>query len=257
MNLRSVGRWLADWRNGATLLATVLVALLAVVVADGRHARDAALHGLTAQANQSRSAQEAASRRIDMLTGEITNLRAELDQVLVATTDEQRQQAVDDANQRRTTTTATTAPSNPTASAPPGPAQPSAPATTTTTAPPPPSPTTPPTTAAPCVTVPVVGGCIPGRSSRSSTAGRAVVSTAYCETGRMANGENTYIGAVAGNLWPLGTVLEVSDSPYGPGLFTVADRIGSGSELDFATPGDCSTAIQWGRRPVTVIGVNP
>lgn len=42
--LRNVGRWLTDWRNGATLVASVLVALLVVVVVDsiqGRRAESA------------------------------------------------------------------------------------------------------------------------------------------------------------------------------------------------------------------------
>lgn len=68
----------------------------------------------------------------------------------------------------------------------------------------------------------------------------------------MANGHRTHRGAVAANAWPLGTVLHVSDSPYGPGLFTVEDRIGHGSQLDFAMPGDCTGAREWGRRTVQV-----
>lgn len=75
-------------------------------------------------------------------------------------------------------------------------------------------------------------------------------STAYCEAGLMANGHRTYRGAVAGNRWPLGTRLWVADSPYGAGVFEVADHIGHGSELDFAMPGDCTGARSWGRRDV-------
>jgi 3D (Asp-Asp-Asp) domain-containing protein len=75
----------------------------------------------------------------------------------------------------------------------------------------------------------------------------------------MANGQRTYVGAVAGvrkgrrgPYFPLGTRVRVSDSPWGPGVFTVADRIGHGSELDFAVPGNCRGARRWGRRAVTV-----
>jgi 3D (Asp-Asp-Asp) domain-containing protein len=93
--------------------------------------------------------------------------------------------------------------------------------------------------------------------SRATAAPRAVTgtrltSTAYCETGLMANGHRTHVGAVAANRWPLGTTLRVSDSPYGPGIFTVEDRYGWGTSLDFAVPGDCGTARTWGRRTVRV-----
>lgn len=86
----------------------------------------------------------------------------------------------------------------------------------------------------------------------STTGGVTLSSTAYCLTGTMANGQRVYRGAVAGNRWPLGTRVAVSDSPYGPGVFTVADRIGHGSSLDFGMPGDCSGARKWGRRTITV-----
>lgn len=78
-----------------------------------------------------------------------------------------------------------------------------------------------------------------------------VSSTAYCLTGTMANGRRTHRGAVAGNRWPLGTRLRVSPSPVGE-VVVVEDRIGHGSELDFALPGDCAAARAWGRRTVTV-----
>ena len=86
----------------------------------------------------------------------------------------------------------------------------------------------------------------------ASGPGRTLSSTAYCETGLMANGRHTRRGAVAGNRWPIGTRLRVNDSPYGPGTFVVEDRIGHGSELDFAIPGDCTAAREWGRRRVIV-----
>lgn len=79
-----------------------------------------------------------------------------------------------------------------------------------------------------------------------------VESTAYCLTSRMANGEPAHRGAVAvvrGSPW-FGKTIEVDGSPYGPGKFEAKDRIGHGSQLDFATSGDCATAKQWGRRTV-------
>ena len=105
--------------------------------------------------------------------------------------------------------------------------------------------------------VPRVSRMVP-RASRSrrtdpvATTG-SLNSTAYCETGLMANGHHTHRGAVAANRWPLGTVLRVSDSPYGPGLFTVEDRYGWGTQLDFSMPGDCAGARAWGRRIVRVV----
>jgi 3D (Asp-Asp-Asp) domain-containing protein len=99
---------------------------------------------------------------------------------------------------------------------------------------------------------------VPTRASRSRLAdppaatGSLLNSTAYCETGLMADGHHTYRGAVAANRWPLGTTLRVSDSPYGPGLYRVADHYGHGTQLDFAMPGDCDGARTWGRRDVRV-----
>lgn len=92
----------------------------------------------------------------------------------------------------------------------------------------------------------------PAPSATAPTGGGLVVSsTAYCLTGNMANGRPAHRGAVAANRWPLGTKLRVSPSPVGE-LVTVEDRIGHGSELDFALPGDCGAARAWGRRRVSV-----
>lgn len=97
----------------------------------------------------------------------------------------------------------------------------------------------------------------------------SAVSTGYCETGRMANGETTsqgmararregHLGVVAvpkpgrkGSV-PLGTWLRVDQGPWGAGVYEATDRIGSGSELDFAMPGKCKGAREWGRRTVQV-----
>jgi 3D (Asp-Asp-Asp) domain-containing protein len=78
-----------------------------------------------------------------------------------------------------------------------------------------------------------------------------VSSTAYCLRGTMANGRRVHVGAVAFNYARLGARISVSRSPYGPGRFTVEDRIGSGSQLDFWVP-SCARARAWGRRSVRV-----
>jgi 3D (Asp-Asp-Asp) domain-containing protein len=79
-----------------------------------------------------------------------------------------------------------------------------------------------------------------------------VESTAYCLTGFMADGHRTRRGAVAANRWPIGTRLQVDRSPGVGSIVTVEDRIGYGSDLDFALPGDCASATLWGRRAVEV-----
>lgn len=101
-------------------------------------------------------------------------------------------------------------------------------------------------------TRPVAPARRPAAVEAAIGSGSFLTSTAYCETGLMANGQHTHIGAVAANRWPIGTRLRVSDSPYGPGVFLVEDRYGWGTQLDFATPGDCARARAWGRRSVRV-----
>ena len=79
-------------------------------------------------------------------------------------------------------------------------------------------------------------------------------STAYspCSAGSiMADGTHVRAGSVAMNRHPLGTRLTlVGDRTfYGRRRFTVRDRYGYGTELDFWT-GSCSLAVAWGRRTV-------
>lgn len=83
----------------------------------------------------------------------------------------------------------------------------------------------------------------------SPSPSETVSATAYCLTGTMANGEPAYDGAVASNLWPLGTELYVHELER---TFTVADRVGHSSELDVAMPGRCGEAVAFGRRSLTV-----
>jgi len=80
---------------------------------------------------------------------------------------------------------------------------------------------------------------------------RSADSTAYSETGLMANGQHTHYPAVAMNIWPLGTKITLKHKgPHGRRRFIVEDRIGWGSQLDFWVS-SCSYANDvWGRRQV-------
>lgn len=108
----------------------------------------------------------------------------------------------------------------------------------------------------PKVSVPVrvagVDGLGPSSEARGAVSAGEVSSTAYCLLGTTASGLPVAVGLVAANAWPFGTILQVSDSPWGPGAFVVADRIGHSSQLDFSIPGDCALARRWGRRRVSV-----
>lgn len=73
-------------------------------------------------------------------------------------------------------------------------------------------------------------------------------STAYCLRGRMADGTFVRAGSAASNRHPLGTRIYVR-GPGGRKKWTIRDRIGHGSELDFWVP-TCSAAFAWGRRSV-------
>jgi hypothetical protein len=62
--IRHAGRWLSNWRNGATVLASVVIALVAFVVIDASQARQEALDARNRTAT-------AATRRIDKLNDKI------------------------------------------------------------------------------------------------------------------------------------------------------------------------------------------
>lgn len=67
-------RWLRDWRVGATVAATVLVAVITAWLIVAVQARHDAFTALKAQAAQAIDAREAASRRIDQLQDRIDTL---------------------------------------------------------------------------------------------------------------------------------------------------------------------------------------
>lgn len=79
----------------------------------------------------------------------------------------------------------------------------------------------------------------------------AVVSTAYCLSGTMADGTGVRWGSVASNQYPLGTVLEIRPAVGRQRRWVVRDRIGWGTDLDFWVP-SCGQALSWGRRTVRI-----
>jgi hypothetical protein len=76
-------------------------------------------------------------------------------------------------------------------------------------------------------------------------------STSYCQSGTMADGQQTYVGAVAGNLWQLGTWLHVITGSHAGETVQVLDRIGWGSQLDFFS-WSCKRAWDYGRQQILV-----
>lgn len=86
----------------------------------------------------------------------------------------------------------------------------------------------------------------------TGTAKLRVESTAYCMSGRMANGQATHTGAAAMNGVPLGTRFRVLTGPQQGEVVTIKDRVGSGSEFDVAMPGACTRAARYGRRIVNI-----
>lgn len=92
----------------------------------------------------------------------------------------------------------------------------------------------------------------PSVSSRAPVAAAGsthLSSTAYCETGLTASGQHPYFGSAAGNRWPFGTRLHIVE--LGRDVI-INDRIGRGSELDIAFPGNCPAARAYGRRTITI-----
>lgn len=89
-------------------------------------------------------------------------------------------------------------------------------------------------------------------ASPASGPRRTVHSTAYCLTGQMASGRRVYTGAAAMNGVPLGVRYRVLSGPAAGRVFTIEDRIGSGSQFDIAYPGDCYSARQYGSRTISV-----
>lgn len=84
-----------------------------------------------------------------------------------------------------------------------------------------------------------------------SMGSKTVNSTAYCLTGTMANGQRASWGSVAANGVPMGTRYAINSGPMAGLVVTVRDRIGHGSSLDIAMPGNCGAARSYGRRQIS------
>lgn len=74
-------------------------------------------------------------------------------------------------------------------------------------------------------------------------------STSYCQAGIMADGQETYWGAAAGNEWPFGTRLRILTGRLAGTVVTIADRIGWGSQLDVFSP-SCAWSWAYGREAI-------
>ena len=69
-----VWAWFTNWRNGATLAATLVAATVLFVVVDASQGRHDAFEALQRQTRQQGEAREAATRRIDLLQARIDEL---------------------------------------------------------------------------------------------------------------------------------------------------------------------------------------
>jgi hypothetical protein len=79
-------------------------------------------------------------------------------------------------------------------------------------------------------------------------------STAYCDSGIMANGKNVYDGAVAvPQSESLGRWYQVRSGPYKGRVLHAVDHIGSGSEFDIWMKGGCEA---YGRRNILIAQIS-
>jgi 3D (Asp-Asp-Asp) domain-containing protein len=78
------------------------------------------------------------------------------------------------------------------------------------------------------------------------------ITTAYCQTGLMADGTQTRPRSAAHNTLPLHTRIRLKDRTAGPNgmrRYIIRDHIGWGTQLDLWTR-SCATARTFGRRQV-------
>jgi hypothetical protein len=107
--------------------------------------------------------------------------------------------------------------------------------------------TTTTTTAPPATTAPT----IPVPSKRPQGDDSTISSTAYCETGRMANGQLAHEGAVSSHVLPRGSRWRVLTGPYAGAVLIVEDT-GPLATFDIAMPGRCDDAVAYGRRVIEI-----
>jgi 3D (Asp-Asp-Asp) domain-containing protein len=78
---------------------------------------------------------------------------------------------------------------------------------------------------------------------------REVSSTCYSQGTITASGEHVYVGEVANNEYPLGTKIRLEHPVFGLTVFSIEDRIGSGSQLDVYNPSEAA-CIAYGRQEI-------
>lgn len=88
----------------------------------------------------------------------------------------------------------------------------------------------------------------PGSGPAGAGGTRTVSSTAYCQAGRTASGEQTHAGGVAANWAPFGSRWRIVATGQ---VLTVNDRVGHGSAFDIFMP-SCPAAISYGRRTIQI-----
>lgn len=101
---------------------------------------------------------------------------------------------------------------------------------------------------APMVTEAATPAPVPSETPRQ---GVRLTSTAYCLTGKMANGKQVHDGAAASNKF-FGKRLRLKSGPLAGKEVTVEDRHAKGStELDIWMA-DCELALEYGRKHIEV-----
>lgn len=86
----------------------------------------------------------------------------------------------------------------------------------------------------------------------SKPAGRSVISTAYCERGAMANGQQVHDGAAARNGVRFGSRFRILSGPLAGKVVTITDRHAAGSTGLDVWMASCDEARGYGRRHISI-----